>query len=110
MKNVNVGKEFYHRLANRDKRQGDGRHNAEEFRLRYFKELDNKEAWLDDSVFVILDFADVKVVGPSFANEAFAYFTIYATPEQIKKKILFENISVIDTAIIDTELKAGYDR
>lgn len=110
MKSIDVGKDFYHRLANRDQRQGDGRNNAEQFRVRYLSDLDSSEAWIDDSPQIVLDFTNVRVIGPSFANEAFGYFTIYAKPERILQKILFTNISVVDMAIIETELKAGYAR
>lgn len=110
MKRIDVGKEFYHRLANRDQRQGDGRNNAVQFRERYLSELDSVEAWKDDTTYIILDFENVKIIGPSFANEAFGYFTIYANPEKILKRILFEGVSTVQKGIIETELQAGYSR
>lgn len=105
---VDVGKQFYHRLANRDQRQGDGKYSAVEFRDKYLKFLDNEEAWRTDKEEIVLDFTNVKKIGPSFANEAFAYFTKYAKPERIFKKIVFKNISQVQRMIIHEELDTGY--
>lgn len=110
MTRVDVGVDFYHRLANRDRRQGDGRNNAVQFREKYLLELDTPNAWKNDDPYIVLDFLNVKVIGPSFANEAFGYFTMYAKPERIVKKILFENITFVDKILIDKEIKAGYMR
>lgn len=110
MKRIDVGIDFYHRLANRDQRQGDGRNNAVQFREKYLLELDKNDAWKDDSPYIIFNFANVKIIGPSFANEAFGYFTIYAKPEKILRKLLFEEISAVQKGIIETELQAGYSR
>jgi hypothetical protein len=107
---VNVAQDFFPRLTNRDKNQGDGKHTAEEFRRKYLKQLDNGEAWLNDEPFIILDFKDIIKIGPSFANEAFAYFTQYAKPELILKKILFENITNVKLLIIKQELETGYNQ
>jgi hypothetical protein len=110
MKYIDVGTEFYHRLANRDQRQGDGRYTAVEFREKFLNELDSKEAWNIDTPYITLNFANVRIIGPSFANEVFGYFTIYAKPEKILKKILFKNVSNVQMGIIETELAAGYTR
>ena len=110
MKIVNVGKEFYPRLANRDKLQGDSKHTAAEFRDTFLKDLDNKAAWDSGDPYITLDFSEVKKIGPSFANEAFAYFAKYTSPEVIFKKILFTNISNVQRAIIDIELNTGYKK
>lgn len=107
---VNVAAEFYHRLANRDERQGDGKHTAIEFRNKYLAKLDNREEWQSDAPFVTFDFTDVKKIGPSFANEAFAYFTIFAKKDKILRKILFKKISKVQLSIINVELEAGYSR
>ena len=104
---IDIGKEFYHRLTNRDKYQGDGKNTAEEFRKKLLKDFDSQEAWKTDKK-IIFDFKNVKKLGPSFANEAFAYFTKYAKPEEILKKFIFENISEVKKMIIEEELKAGY--
>ena len=108
MTTINVANDFYHRLTNRDKNQGDGRYNAVEFRKTFLNFLDDKDKWLDNKNEVVLDFNGVKKLGPSFANEAFAYFTQYAKPEDIKKKIKFKNITNVKMKIIETELETGY--
>jgi hypothetical protein len=105
---IDVGKEFYHRLANRDEHQGDGANNAIQFRKRYLSKLDNQAAWTTDSEPIVFDFRNVKKIGPSFANEAFGYFTKYATPEAFYKKVQFINISNVQQMIIDEELQSGY--
>jgi len=108
MKVVEVAKEFHSRLANRNERQGDGKHTAIEFRRRFLSELDNKEAWDSGATLVTLDFAGVRKIGPSFANEAFGYFTKYTTPQSFMKKVRFSNISEVQLLIIEQELKSGY--
>ena len=110
MREVDVGKEFYHRLANRNKYQGDGRHTAEQFRNAYLCDLDKEDTWNDDKITIIFNFENVKKIGPSFANEAFAYFMKYTTPQQLKKKIRFKNISSVQELIIEQELESGYSR
>lgn len=110
MKTVNVAIEFYPRLANRDQHQGDGAYNAVLFRMTYLSDLDTEEAWNNTTPYIIFNFQDVKKIGPSFANEAFAYFTRYARPEAITKRILFTNITNVQRAIIETELQSGYSR
>ena len=110
MKEVDVGGEFHHRLANRNLYQGDGRHTAEQFRQRYLYQLDNEEAWKNDRMSITFNFQNVKKIGPSFANEAFAYFMKYTSPENLKRKIVFKNLSNVQEIIIDEELKSGYSR
>ncbi|MCY4283608.1 MAG: STAS-like domain-containing protein [Gammaproteobacteria bacterium] len=110
MKEVDVGREFYHRLANRNRYQGDGRYTAEHFRGKYLYDLDKEDAWKDDKISVVFNFENVKKIGPSFANEAFAYFMKYATPKQLKEKIRFKNISGVQELIIEQELESGYSR
>jgi len=109
MNTIDVGKEFYHRLANRNKSQGDGEHTAEEFREKYLKFLDNENAWTINTESIVLNFKNVKKIGPSFANEAFAYFTKYAKEEQIFMKIKIEEASIVQMEIIRLEIKAGYN-
>ena len=108
MKEINVGKEFFFRLGNRDSHQGDGLKNAVEFREKYLKELDNQKEWDRGDYEICLDFSEVKKIGPSFANEAFAYFTKYASPENILIKI--KNITNVKMSIIKEELEEGYRR
>lgn len=107
---IDVGKDFYHRLANRDSHQGDGKFTAIDFRNRFLKSLDNEHTWTTDTEPIVLDFANVKKIGPSFANEAFAYFTKYASPEKILKKIIFNNATRVQREIIQEELETGYKR
>lgn len=107
---IDIGTDFYHRLANRDGFQGDGKNTAVEFRNKYLSELDSDIAWKNDNLFIEFDFSNVKKIGPSFANEAFAYFTKYAKPTQILKKIEFTNISKVKRLIIEQELDSGYKR
>jgi len=106
---ISVATEFYPRLANRDRNQGDGKHTAIEFRHAYFRKLDSQSFWDNPTEKVTLDFSGVKKIGPSFANEAFAYFTRYASPEKILKVISIKNASEVQMAIITQELKVGYD-
>ncbi len=110
MKTVDIGKEFYHRLANRDEYQGDGKYTAVDFRSKYLSELDNSEAWSKTGVFIVLDFQNVKTIGPSFANEAFAHFMRYTNtnPERFLDKVKFINISDVHRLIIKEELESGF--
>ena len=110
MKTIDVGKEFYPRLANRDRFQGDGKHTAGEFREKYLSGIDNDDAWKRSDKFIVLDFSNVTKIGPSFANEAFAYFTKYAKPEEILRKIEIINASEVQRSIIEEELRAGFSR
>lgn len=109
MNTIDVGKDFYHRLANRDKNQGDGKHTAIEFRNKYLAPFDNAEAWKSATQNrITLDFKYVKKIGPSFANEAFAYFTKYTSPSSFLKKVIFVNIDEVHKLIIEEELESGY--
>ena len=104
---VDVGEDFYHRLTNRNKEQGDGKHTAVDFREKYLSDLDDKNAWVNDDVFIELDFSNVTKIGPSFANEAFAYFTQYASPEKILRKISIRNATVVQKMVIKEELESN---
>jgi hypothetical protein len=105
---IDVGKEFFHRLANRDKHQGDGRHNAVTFRDKFLSALDRKEAWASVSdVYVTLDFSNVQKIGPSFANEAFGYFAQYASPAEVLRRIKIINATKTQLMIIEQEIEAG---
>jgi hypothetical protein len=110
MKRIDVAAEFYHRLANRNQRQGDGSHNAIEFRTRFLAHLDSAEAWRNQRAEnrVILDLSGVTKVGPSFANEAFGYFMKYCTPDDFFKMVTIEKASRVQSMIIREELEAGY--
>ena len=105
---VDVGKDFSHELINRDETQGDGLFTGKQFRAKYLGYLDNREVWNSNPEQIILDFNSVDVLLPSFANEAFAYYTLYAKPRQILDVIKFENITNVKKQIIDIELESGY--
>jgi len=110
MEIIDVGKDYYYRLANRNKYQGDGKYNAEDFRKKYLKDIDNENSWKSSDSFITLDFSNVKKIGPSFANEAFAYFMKYTNPDHFKRKVVFENLTEVQQLIIDKELKSGYSK
>lgn len=108
---IDIGTEFYPRLANRNRAQGDGKNTAVEFRKKYLQMLDNPEIWKtsDQPLKVVaLDFKNVKKIGPSFANEAFAYFTQYASPDEFLRAVDLKNISKVQLMIIKEELDSGY--
>ncbi|MFA7098244.1 MAG: DUF4325 domain-containing protein [Gammaproteobacteria bacterium] len=107
-KRVDVGKEFFVDLVNRDEHQGDGLFHAKEFRQKYLTEMDNQDFWNNPQKTIVLDFQHVEVLGPSFANEAFAYFTKFAKPELIKTVIVFDHISQVKMSTINVELEQGY--
>jgi len=110
MKTIKIAVEFFHRLQNRDKNQGDGSYTGEEFRNKYLTELDDKKMWDSEhrEEFIELDFENVIRLGPSWANEVFAYFTQYAKPEEILQKIKISNISEVKMETIRNELSEGY--
>jgi hypothetical protein len=108
IKTLDIGIDFHHRLTNRDSHQSDGKFNAVQFRERYLKDLDSNDAWENADIFIELDFSNVTKIGPSFANEAFAYFTKYARPPRILEKIYFKNIKEVFRMIIEEEIEAGY--
>ncbi len=110
MEKIDIGKEFYSRLTNRDDKQRDGKYNGIEFRNKFLSGLYNDKAWKDDSVFIELDFSNVSKMGPSWANEVFAYFTKYGTPSKVLQKIKIVNISRVKRSIIEQELEAGYSK
>lgn len=110
MKTIDIGEDFFPRLTNRDTRQRDGKYTAVEFREKYLSELDKEEAWKDDSLYINLDFKNVSKMGPSWANEVFAYFTKYSRPEKVLDKIRLINISRVKKSIIKQELDSGYSQ
>ena len=107
---IDVGKDFHHLLVNRHRYQGDGKHHAEDFRKRYLNSLDNENAWTKEFDVIVLDFSKVRKIGPSFANEAFAYFMKFVNPELFFTRVKFVNISNVQLAIIKQELETGYSR
>ncbi len=106
---VDIGSDFSPRLINRDPKQGDGRFSGEKFRTTYLSGLEKPEMWNDDNEFIILDFGNVDKIGPSFANEVFAYFCQFAkNKDQIHKKITFKNITKVKQFIINEEIDSGF--
>ena len=97
MKTVDIGEEFSRSLTNRDHQQRDGVNSGYDFRMTYLADLDNKEKWQNDDQFIVLDFSNVKRLGPSWANA-------------ILKKITLKNISTVKQAIIDQEIETGYSK
>jgi hypothetical protein len=110
METIDVGKSYYHRLANRDETQGDGQHTAIEFRKKYLSSFDSPEAWKSNEPTIILDFKNVEKIGPSFANEVFAFFAKYAKPDEILNKISVVNATKVQMLIIKEELESGYQK
>ena len=110
MQTVDIGTEFCESLTNRDGRQRDGKHTAVEFRRKYLLALDDDECWRNSDTFIVLDFANVKRIGPSWANEAFGYFAEKAEPSVILKKIKMINISRVKLEIIKTELDTAHNK
>jgi hypothetical protein len=103
-------KEFSDFLINRDQRQGDGTFNAVEFRQKYLANADNEEWWSKKSDVIELDFEGVDTLGPSWANEAFAYFAKFANKSgDILKRIRFVNISPVKLALVKKEIDSGYN-
>jgi len=108
MKRLNIGQDFTPYLTNRNKEQRDGKHTAIEFREKFLSDLEQNAIWESDEAYIILDFDKVERLGPSWANEVFAYFTRNHSPEEILKKIRLENISRVKRQIIEGELRTGY--
>jgi hypothetical protein len=108
MNTIDIGKDFFHRLVNRDENQTDGKFTAVDFREKYLSKLDNKEAWSTEGVFIVFDFKNIKKIGPSFANGAFGYFMKYTNPEKFLDKVKFINISDVHRIIIKEELESGF--
>ena|SRR5665647_3041935 len=109
MKSISIVEDFKtNELTNRDKHQRDGTFTGVEFREKFLKELNNEEGWKDDSTFAEIDFTNVTKLGPSWANEVFAYYTQFAKPDIILKKIKIKNLSRVKETIIEVELSKGY--
>lgn len=109
--NIAIATEFSPNLVNRNKDQGDGRYTADEFRVKFLGALDDLGWWSDPENKVYFDFRDVKTLTPSWANEAFAYFTKFDfNSDRILKQLHFENISRIKMSTIKEELDSGYGR
>lgn len=108
MKVIKVS-EFSKILRNRNTLQTDGLNTGEDFREKYLKDQDNQEWWNSDEV-VCFDFSDILTLGPSWANEVFAYFTKFKNVDEKKffKKFTFKNISTVKLKTIQMEVRDGY--
>ena len=102
---IDVGTDFYYRLIYIDGRLGEKNYNAVKFKEKYLKYLDNKEAWKFMPEQIIFDFKNVKIIGPTFARDAFGYFTKYASAKKVLETILFANISFAHREIITFEIE-----
>lgn len=110
MENIKVAS-FCTRLTNRNKAQGDGKHTAEEFRKLYMSKCLKEDFWSSTET-ITFDFQDVIKIGPSFANEAFAYFMgkFSINKKKFNEHIKFINISRVQNLIIQQELDSGYSK
>lgn len=104
---IDVGNEFSDYLVNRNKLQGDGSATAEQFRDKFLKDLESEDWWSGQDI-ITLSFKNVRTLGPSWANEVFAYYTAKRNKELIQKKIIFKDISTVKKEIIDQEIESGY--
>lgn len=102
---IKVCLEFSNRLTNRNKLQGDGKFTAMEFRNNFLYPLYIRKNWNDESI-ITLDFSGVKVLSPTFANEAFTYFKRFETSKKkVKDKIIFINCTNVQERIIEDAIK-----
>lgn len=106
---IDIGSEFSDYLVNRNKLQGDGSFTAIEFREKFLQELENEHWWNSNNT-ITLNFKNVVTLGPSWANEVFAFYTDKYAKDLIKKKIIFKDLSVVKREIIDQEIDSGYVR
>lgn len=103
--------DFCKRLTNRNKSQGDGEHTAEEFRNSFMSQCLKEDFWTGREI-ITFDFSDVIKIGPSFANEAFAFFMgkFNVDKKKFNEHIKFKNISRVQNLIIQQELDSGYSK
>lgn len=107
---IDIGKEFSSILRNRNSKQTDGLNTGESFRTRFLSgDIDTQEWWDDDSKSIEIDFSNVSTLGPSWANEVFAYFTIYNVNfPKIQQKFGFKGLDDLWEEIIEEEVTQGY--
>lgn len=103
---IEIAREFSGYLVNRNPRQGDGSNNGEQFREKFLKDLN--EDWWKSERRLVFDFLGVRTLGPSWANEVFAFYTDKYDRKLILKKFIFENISPVKLEIIHLEIESGY--
>jgi hypothetical protein len=106
---INIATDFSDTLINRDKDQGDGTFNGVEFRTKYLSIADSEEWWKKQREVIALDFSGVDIIGPSWANEVFAFFTRFNLNEKdILKRFDLQKISNVKLALIKREIASGY--
>lgn len=106
---LDIGKVFYHKLLNRNELQGDGKNTAVDFRVKYLGDLDSEAWWKSSNSKIELDFANVEVIGPSWANEIFAYYLGKGVKKKdILEKIICLNLTKTKEIIINREIDQGY--
>lgn len=106
---IAIADEFSHDLMFRFKKQ-DKKFSAEAFREQFLSALNAQEWWANSNSKIIINFENVDTLTPSWANEAFAYYTkSLANPSQIKERIDFQNLSTIKRQIIEREIQRGYE-
>ena len=99
--------DFAEELVNRNKHQGSGRNTGEEFRNKYLQDLESDTWWKDSDKKIVLNFAGIYTLSPSWANEVFAYYGRKFTEKKIKERILLANISDVKRKIIYKEIEVG---
>lgn len=107
MQTVKIKDEFSDILINRNKLQGDGKFTAQDFRKKFLKDFESKQAWENPNEEIEFDFSGVRKISPSFANEAFAHFLQFTKKSNFYKKIKFSNMSKVQELIINEELTSA---
>lgn len=108
---IDVGREFHAELTRRDhnhKGYGLPEYSAVIFREKYLGGLMSPKPWKEVNKHITLDFSNVEILGAAFANEAFAYFTQYASPEHVLLVIDFRGLGRVKESTIRVELDKGY--
>ena len=86
-----------------------GKRTGAFLRELFMEHMDNQKFWDNvNSPAIRFDFTGVRKITPSFANDAFAYFTKYANATKVLKVIEFVNITNIKRAIINLEVEQGH--
>lgn len=106
---IKIAQDFSDTLINRDKNQGDGTFTGVDFREKFLKSADSEPWWKKQSDVITLDFEGVDTLGPSWANEVFAFFTKFNVNERdILKRFNLVNISNVKLALVKREIASGY--
>lgn len=108
IRKINVAAEFSDYLVNRNNLQGDGTKTGEDFRTQFLLDLENDSWWDKSENIIIFNFKDVRTIGPSWANEVFAYYANKRNKSTVLSHLKFENISPVKLEIIELEIESGY--